>query len=99
MPTAGNASPATGRHQGSTSSRRAGPNTTIPRRARTTATTTTRTAGTACRHDGPRADRQTQHFGPASVVTGMDDYMLLMVKMRGDELMREARRGGLAAEA
>jgi hypothetical protein len=29
----------------------------------------------------------------------MDDYMLLMVKMRGEELMREARRDGLAAEA
>jgi hypothetical protein len=40
-----------------------------------------------------------QHFGSASVVTGMDDYMLRMVKMRGEELMREARRDGRAAEA
>jgi hypothetical protein len=29
----------------------------------------------------------------------MDDNMLMMVKMRGEELMREARRGGRAAEA
>jgi hypothetical protein len=40
-----------------------------------------------------------QHFGPASVVTGMDDYMHTMVRMRGAELMREARQGRLAAEA
>jgi hypothetical protein len=29
----------------------------------------------------------------------MDDNMLMMVKMRGEELMREARQGGRAAEA
>jgi hypothetical protein len=29
----------------------------------------------------------------------MDDYMLTMVKMRGEELMREAKRDGRAAEA
>jgi hypothetical protein len=29
----------------------------------------------------------------------MDDYMLVTVKMRGEELMREARRDGRAAEA
>jgi hypothetical protein len=29
----------------------------------------------------------------------MDDYMLMMVKMRGEELMREAKRDGRAAEA
>jgi hypothetical protein len=29
----------------------------------------------------------------------MDDYMVMMVKMRGEELMREARRDGLAAAA
>jgi hypothetical protein len=47
---------------------------------------------------GPSRARA-QHFGSASVVSGMDDYMLLMVKMRGEALMREARRDGLAAEA
>jgi hypothetical protein len=40
-----------------------------------------------------------QHFGAASVVTGMDDNMLMMVKMRGVELMREARQGRRAAAA
>jgi hypothetical protein len=40
-----------------------------------------------------------QHFGPASVVTGMDDNTLMMVKMRGEELMREARQGRQAAAA
>jgi hypothetical protein len=29
----------------------------------------------------------------------MDDYNLMMVKMRGEELMREARQGRRAAEA
>jgi hypothetical protein len=29
----------------------------------------------------------------------MDAYMLMMVKMRGEELMREARRDGRGAEA
>jgi hypothetical protein len=29
----------------------------------------------------------------------MDDHMLMMVKMRGEELTREARRDGRAAEA
>jgi hypothetical protein len=29
----------------------------------------------------------------------MDDYMLMMVKMRGEELMREARQDRRAAEA
>jgi len=29
----------------------------------------------------------------------MDDHMLMMVTMRGEELMREARRDGRAAEA
>jgi hypothetical protein len=40
-----------------------------------------------------------QHFGSASVVTGMDDYMLTTVKMRGEALTREARRDARAAEA
>lgn len=38
------------------------------------------------------ASLRTQHFRPAAVVTGMDDYKLMMMKMRGEERMREARR-------
>jgi len=33
------------------------------------------------------------------VVTGMDDIMLMMVKMRGEELMRQAGQHRRAAEA
>ena len=40
-----------------------------------------------------------QHFGLASVVTGMNDYMLGLVRMHGEKLMREARQARLAAEA
>jgi hypothetical protein len=55
-------------------------------------------AGSGPRAPGPSRTRA-QHFGLASVVTGMDDHMLMMVKMRGEELTREARRDGRAAEA
>ncbi|HEX6524540.1 MAG TPA: hypothetical protein VF070_31735 [Streptosporangiaceae bacterium] len=34
-----------------------------------------------------------------SVVTGMDDYILMLAKTRGEDLMREARQGRRAAEA
>lgn len=36
---------------------------------------------------------------PAAVVTGMDDYMLMMMKMRGEDRLRNARRGRRAAQA
>jgi hypothetical protein len=42
---------------------------------------------------------QTQHFGPAPVVQGMDDIKLMMAKMHGEDLLREAEHSRRAAAA
>jgi hypothetical protein len=38
-----------------------------------------------------------QHFGPASVVQGMNDSMILMARMRRGEMIQEADKDKLAA--
>jgi hypothetical protein len=43
--------------------------------------------------------KERQHFRSASVVTGMDDNMLTMAKVRSEELVREARQDRRATAA